>query len=280
VLAAACLSAVLAAGGCGASRVAPATAQSPATTPGGVEMVAIPGGWFQMGSDDQGEPDQQPHRVFVSPFLIDKYPVTQEEYERLTGSNPSHWHAPKNPVEQIRWREAAAYCNARSREEGLRPAYDEQTWACDFTADGYRLPTEAEFEYALRAGTTTEFFFGDSPNELKNYAWYKGNSPRGTHPVGEKPANAWGLHDMIGNVWQWCNDYYGEDYYEHSPAEDPPGPASGENRVIRGGCWNSRPDDCRSAFRNYEMPAYTDICFAKDVHGQVGFRCVRRQAGR
>lgn len=249
------------------------------TTAGGIEMVALPGGWFEMGGSAD-EPDQQLHKVFVSPLAIDKYPVTQQEYEKLMGANPSHWKESSNPVEQIRWRDAAAYCNARSRAEGLPLAYDPKTWQCDFQSDGYRLPTEAEYEYALRAGTTTAYFFGDSPADLPRYAWFKANSTRGPHPVGKKPANPWGLCDMVGNVWQWCNDYYQEDYYKESPDHDPRGPASGEGRVLRGGCWNSRPDDLRSAYRNFETPAYTDICFAKDVNGQVGFRCVRRLAGK
>ena len=249
----------------------------PQTAAGGIEMVALPGGWFEMGAADEDEPDQTLHKVFVSPFLIDTYPVTQEDYEKLAGKNPSHWKGARNPVDQIRWRDAAAWCNARSQAEGLRPAYDPKTWACDFGADGYRLPTEAEYEYALRAGTRGAYFFGESPDDLKRFAWFKENSPRGSHPVGEKPANPWGLCDMIGNMWEWCNDYYQEDYYRRSPERDPRGPANGENRVVRGGCWNSKPDHCRSAYRNYEMPGYTDVCFAKDIHGQIGFRCVRKQ---
>jgi formylglycine-generating enzyme required for sulfatase activity len=248
-------------------------------TPGGIEMVAIAGGEFEMGAGDEDEPDQELHKVYVSPFMIDKYLVTQEEYQKLTGRNPSHWTGPRNPVDQVRWREAAAYCNARSQAEGLQPAYDPRTWECDFEADGYRLPTEAEYEYALRAGSTSVYFFGDAADDLKRYAWFKENSPRGSHPVGEKPANPWGLCDMMGNVWEWCQDYYHEDYYQHSPERDPRGPAAGQDRVVRGGCWNSKPDHCRSAYRNFEMPAFTDICFAKDIHGQIGFRCVRA-AGR
>jgi formylglycine-generating enzyme required for sulfatase activity len=241
-----------------------------------VEMVAIPGGTFEMGSAEADEIDQPRHTVYVSPLLLDKYPVTQEKYEQLMGVNPSHWKSPKRPVDRVRWRDAAAYCNARSRAEGLMPAYDPTTWECDFAADGYRLPTEAEYEYSLRAGTTTAYFFGDTPTDLKRYAWFKANSPRGSHPVGEKTPNPWGLHDMIGNLWEWCQDRYQEDYYLQSPERDPRGPAAGENRVVRGGCWNSRPSDCRSAYRNCEMPQFTELCFAKDVHGQIGFRCARR----
>ena len=129
---------------------------------------------------------------------------------------------------------------------------------------------------AATVGTRTVFHYGDSTEELKRFAWFKANSPRGPHPVGEKPANAWGLCDLVGNVWEWCNDYYQEDYYQHSPERDPRGPATGQNRVVRGGCWNSKPEHCRAAYRYYEMPAYTDICFAKDLHGQIGFRCVKR----
>ena len=245
-------------------------------TSSGSEMVAIPGGWFEMGSRDPDESDQPVHKVYVSPFSIDKYLVTQQQYEPLMGANPSHWKSAKNPVDRIRWCDAVVYCNARSVAEGLQPAYDLETRECDFAAEGYRLPTEAEFEYALRAGTNTAYFFGDSPAELKGYAWFKANSPRGSHPIGEKPANPWGLHDMLGNLWEWCHDYYQEDYYQQGPERDPRGPAVGENRVVRGGCWNSKPSDCRSAYRSCEMPQFTDICFAKDIHGQIGFRCVRR----
>jgi formylglycine-generating enzyme required for sulfatase activity len=254
-----------------------AAAAAAVTTPGGIEMVALGGGWFSMGSSDAEESDEPLHQVFVSPFCIDKYPVTQAEYAARMGGNPSHWTGPDRPVEQIRWRQAAAYCNARSQSEGLQSVYDPRTWECNFDADGYRLPTEAEYEYALRAGSSTSYFFGDSPGDLPRYAWFKENSPRGSHAVGQKPPNGWGLHDMVGNVWEWCNDYYHEDYYRQSAQRDPRGPRGGENRVVRGGGWNSKPDHCRSAYRYYEMPAYTDICFAKDIHGQIGFRCVRKR---
>ena len=249
------------------------------TTAGGVEMVLVPGGWFEMGSPPGGEADEGLHRVYVSPFYMDRCEVTQEEYQRVTGENPSRWKAPTNPVEQIRWPQAAAYCNARSRREGLQPAYDLKTWQCDFQASGYRLPTEAEWECAARAGSSTSYSFGNNPADLKSHAWFKENSPRRRpSPVGQKEPNRWGLCDLYGNVCEWCNDWYQEDYYQHSPPQDPPGPTSGENKVLRGGSWYSSADECRSAYRLYEDPSYRDVCFARDVHGLIGFRCVRTAA--
>ena len=245
-------------------------------TSSGAMMVRLAGGSFIMGSGARGQTDELPHRVFVSPFDIDVCEVTQAHFEKVTGRNPSRWKNEKNPVEQIRWADAARYANARSRLEGLRPAYDEKTWACDFSADGYRLPTEAEWEYACRAGSETDFCFGASAAGLAEYAWFKDNGGNGPHPVGRKKPNAWGLYDMSGNVWEWCNDFYDEEYYKSSPDRDPAGPPSGKSRVLRGGCWNSRADLCRAAYRNEEDPGYTDTCFGRDIHGFVGFRCVRR----
>jgi formylglycine-generating enzyme required for sulfatase activity len=230
-----------------------------------------------MGTAANVEEDEPLHKVYVSPFYVDKYEVTQEEYERVMGNNPSRWKAANNPVEQIRWAAAVEYCNARSRLEGLQPAYDAQTGACDFEASGYRLPTEAEWEHAARAGTETNYFFGDNPSKLERYAWYKENCTRKPQPVGTREPNPWGLCDVYGNVWEWCHDFYAEEYYPKSPKKDPRGPETGENRVVRGGCWNSRPDRCRSSYRNYEKPAFTDVCFGKEISGFVGFRCVRRK---
>lgn len=242
-------------------------------TASGAEMVLVPGGTFTMG-DAKGAPDETPHRVSVDAFYIDKYEVTQEHYRKITGADYSRWRSPKAPTEQVTWAAAAKYCNARSRAEGLKPCYDTKTWKCDFAADGYRLPTEAEWEYAARAGKATRYFFGDNPSALRNFAWMKDNSGGRPREVGKKLPNPWGLYDMYGNVAEWCNDFYDVDYYKRSPSKNPRGPASGEKRVVRGGSWNSPADECRSAYRAAEDPAYADVCIG--YYDVYGFRCVRR----
>jgi len=241
------------------------------TTEGGVEMVLIPAGSFIMG-DEKGEPDETPHKVYVDAFYMDRYQVTQQEYERLMGENPSRWKGARDPVDQVRWSDAVKYCNARSREEGLEPCYDLETWRCNFDANGYRLPTEAEWEYACRAGTKTSYYFGDDERKLRVFAWFEQNSGGRHHPVGQKLPNPWGLFDMHGNVWEWCNDFYKVDYYRESPERNPRGPDEGETKVLRGGCFSSKPRECRSSHRYYENPAYSDVCFGYDIYG---FRCVR-----
>ena len=240
-------------------------------TASGVAMIQVPAGSFTMG-DRLGEIDERPHRVRVDSFYVDKYLVTQREYERVTGENPARWRGSDNPVEQTRWSDAVRYCNARSALEGLRPCYNLKTWECDFDVDGYRLPTEAEWEYACRAGTKTRYFFGDEAKKLKHYAWAGENSGGRPRPVGRKLPNPWGLYDVYGNVWEWCNDFYKVDYYDESPEENPKGPETGDNKVLRGGCWRSTLDECRSSYRYNEAPGYTDICFGYDIYG---FRCVR-----
>ncbi len=258
----------------GCKRKAPDDVSSEMKTKSGREMVQLPGGWFTMG--DKDEVDAKLHEVFVSSFYIDKYPVTQEEYQRVMGENPSRWKGNKNPVEQVSWSKAARYCNACSRLEGLQPCYDLNTWECDFDADGYRLPTEAEWEYACRAGTKTPYFFGNDMSKLQNYAWFDNNSGKKPRPVGQKQPNPWGLHDMYGNVWEWCNDFYQVDYYQESPEENPKGPKTGDTRVVRGGAWKFSAENCRSGYRYNEDPAYSDVCFGYDIYG---FRCVRNAPG-
>jgi len=237
-----------------------------ACAPAGGEMVLVSGGEFVMG-DAAGRPNETPHPVKISPFYLDKCPVTQEIYEKVMRSNPSKRKGGKNPVEQVQWTDAARFCNWCSALEGLTPCYDPKTWKCDFEANGYRLPTEAEWEYACRAGSRTKYCFGDAASELSRYAWFKDNSGGSTHPVGQKTANAWGLFDMHGNVWEWCNDFYREDYYARSPVQDPRGPETGKTRVLRGGAWDSGAEKCRSAYRFKEFPTVTDACFGYDSYG-------------
>ena len=239
-----------------------------------IEMVQLPRGQFTMG--DQDEVDAKPHEFVVSSFYVDKYLVTQEQYQRVMGDNPSRWKGAKNPVEQVRWSDAARFCNERSRLEGLQPCYDLETWECKFDTNGYRLPTEAEWEYACRAGTKTAYFFGNNPSKLANYAWFDRNSGGHTQPVGQKRPNPWGLYDMCGNVWQWCNDFYKVDYYQESPKENPIGPKNGESKVVRGGAWRFSAQNCRSGYRYNENPGYADVCFGYDIYG---FRCVRNASG-
>lgn len=247
-------------------------------TKSGVEMVYLPGGSFTMGNGS-GNPDEAPpHEVQLSAFLIDKFEVTQEMFAKVQLPNPSHWQdSPKKPVERVRWRDAKQYCNERSILEGLKPCYDEKTpdWDCDFNASGYRLPTEAEWEYACRAGTDGPYDFGTA-EKLRQYAWFGENADQKTHVAGQKKANRWGIHDLYGNVSEWCEDVYSATYYKESAAKDPHGPASpGKDvkRVIRGGSWKSSADMSRATFRQGERTGDTDACFLTDF---CGFRCVRR----
>ena len=167
--------------------------------------------------------------------------------------------------------------NERSLAENLTPCYDEKTpgWPCDFEANGYRLPTEAEWEFACRAGTRGDYDFGPS-SKLPQYAVVASNSGSQTSRVGSKRPNRWGLHDMYGNVSEWCHDVYAESYYAESPTNDPTGPrpeSDDVKRVIRGGSWKSSPSMARVSFRQGQRTGDSDACFFTDF---CGFRCVRR----
>jgi len=242
-------------------------------TDSGAEMVSIPAGAFMMGSDGNLDDEAPAHEVWVDAFLMDRYEVTQDLYSKFVPTNGSHFKGPDLPVEQINWTDAALFCNLRSKAEGLEPCYDENTAECNFEATGYRLPTEAEWEYACRAGTTTDYSFGNDPRQLKDYAWFDENGGDTTHPAGQKRPNPWGLYDLHGNVAEWCNDPYDENAYKNSPAKNPRGPASGKDYVLRGGAWAMDADTCRSAARIAENPGFQDACFARDA---IGFRCVRK----
>ena len=248
------------------------------STKSGVEMVYLPGGEFIMGND-RGNPDEAPaHKVKLSPFLMDKFEVTHEQFAKAQLPNPSHWQDnPQKPVERVRWRDAKRYCNERSLLEGLKPCYNEKTvdWDCDYSANGYRLPTEAEWEYACRAGTEGPYDFGRA-DKLRQYAWMAENSDQKTHPVGQKKPNGFGICDLYGNVSEWCEDVYSPTYYKESPAVDPhgpPNPGKDVKRVIRGGSWQSSADQCQATARQGERTGDTDACFSTDF---CGFRCVRR----
>jgi formylglycine-generating enzyme required for sulfatase activity len=205
-----------------------------------LEMVKIPAGSFLMGSADNDEgadDDEKPqHQVNLQEFYLGKFPVTQEQYQAIMGNNPSDFRDnPKNPVESVSWDDAQEFCQKLSEKIGKK----------------YRLPSEAEWEYACRAGTQTRYYFGDDEKLLGEYAWYIENSDSKTHPVGQKKPNNWGLYDMSGNVWEWCEDGWHENY-QKAPTD---GTAWNNNhsqtkvRVIRGGSWVNYPRICRSAYR-------------------------------
>ena len=212
-----------------------------------LEMVALPAGEFLMGSresDNSHEADEIPqHKVRITrQFYLGKYPVTQEQWQAVMGSHPSRFQGPTNPVEQVSWTDAQRFL---------------ETLNAKFAGKGsFTLPTEAQWEYACRAGSTTRFCFGDGEEGLDHYAWYDRNSAGQTQPVGGKAPNAWGLYDMHGNVWQWCADRYHERYYGKSPDADPMGPEMGPNRVLRGGGCSAAARSCRSAIRAGAYPGY------------------------
>jgi formylglycine-generating enzyme required for sulfatase activity len=232
-------------------------------------MVFIPPGTFRMGSPtnevDRGEWEGPQTAVTISRgFWMGKYEVTQGEYLAVMGSNPSHFGGDTNrPVEQVSWDDATNYCALLTERE--------QAAGRIATNSVYRLPTEAEWEYACRAGTSTRFSYGDDPGytNLTHYAWYNANSGETTHPVGQKMPNPWGLHDMHGSVWEWCQDCYSESL-PGGIALDPQGPATGQGRVFRGGFWYYYDEDaryCRSAGRYAYFWEYHGIII-------IGFRIV------
>jgi len=247
-----------------------------------VEMIRIKGGTFMMGSPES-EPgrdrDEVLHQVTISAFFMGKYEVSQEEYEAVAGTNPSYAKGPKLPVEMVSWDDAIEYCNKRSEMEGLAPVYTRQGDAVFWNTrvNGYRLPTEAEWEYACRAGTTGPFSTGD--NITTHEANYNGRRPyndnaRGmsrntTMPTGSFPPNPWGLHDMHGNVTEWVWDWYAD--YNTAPQTDPQGATVGQwnRKVARGGSWFEGGGALRSAIR-YRGEPFTRL-------DDLGFRVARSE---
>ena len=227
----------------------------------GMKLVYIPPGKFLMGSpsEEKGRfDDEEQHEVEITRgFYLGKYEVTQEAYEKVVGKNPSAFRGPKLPVETVSWNEAKEFCRVLSMKEG-RGGKDGKG------ADGYRLPTEAEWELACRAGTKTPYHFGKTISMAQ--ANFYNPKKMGTVEIGKYAPNAWGLHDMHGNVWEWCEDGYGRDYAKNTAKQDPKGSlsgASGYRRVIRGGSWGVDPTFCRSAVRGTNEGGQ---------HHNIGFR--------
>jgi formylglycine-generating enzyme required for sulfatase activity len=214
-----------------------------------MDFALIPSGSFMMG-DKTGDDEEKPvHKVAISkPFYIGKFEVTQEQWESVMASNPSRFKGARNPVDRVSW-EA---CQAFIKKLNAKFARSNLTFA---------LPTEAEWEYACRAGSTSRYCFGNREAGLSKYGWFENNAGGKTHPVGQKKPNAWGLYDMHGNVWEWCADRYDGDYYKKPPAIDPTGSTAVTSRVLRGGSWSDPAPYCRSSYRYCLPPWFCVHCY-------------------
>ena len=243
-----------------------------------ISMVLIPAGTFQIGNTGaySGLDSENPeHTVTISKaFYMSKYEVTQKQYQAVMDTNPSYFIGENLPVEQVTWYNAVEFCNALSQLEGKTPCYtiqNDTNVTCNWDANGYRLPTEAEWEYACKAGSSADFYSGSLTNSgfspldpnLGEIGWYSGNSGSKTKPVGRKQPNAFGLYDMSGNVGEWCWDWFSG----YTNATDPKGPTSGSFRVHRGGSWSTSARLCSSAYRSGNFPSIS--------YNNGGFRIAR-----
>jgi formylglycine-generating enzyme len=272
---------------CPQNTMQPYTIPLPLPTPH--RLLPVPGGPFRIGNNDtegEAEYDGKPaHDLELSPFLIGEYPTTQMLWQAVMGDNPAHFKGQMRPVENVSWFDAAVFCNRLSTMTGLKPCYrdkkdrvyglrtDDQ-WelpnqgavVCDYTANGYRLPTEAEWEYAARSGPDHLYSGAYSgSDEIEQVAWYRGNSDNQTHDVGLLLPNGLGLYDMSGNVLECCNDWY--DKYPKAEKKNPRGPEEGDKRVLRGGSYLGGPHLCRAAYRFNFFGPY-------DRYHYFGFRLV------
>jgi formylglycine-generating enzyme required for sulfatase activity len=221
----------------------------------GMEFVFVKGGCYPMGDTfGDGDSDEQPvHEVCVSDLYMGKYVVTQEQWEKVMGGNPSSFKkGGRYPVENVSWLDVKGFITRLNGKKGRT----------------YRLPTEAEWEYAARSGGKKEKWAGTSSEwELEEYAWFFDHSGRSTHLAGEKRPNGLGLYDMTGNVWEWCGDWYERNYYSFSPRNDPQGPSRGTFRVLRGGSWSTDARYVRASTRHWSAPELRN--------NKRGFRLVR-----
>ncbi len=221
-----------------------------------INMVYIPGGTFEMGCGswtNDCEDDEKPvHTVTVSSLYMSSTEVTQDQWQAVMGTNPSIFKGDDLPVESVSWDDVQEFLTKLNQK----------------TSQNYRLPTEAEWEYAARSGGKKEKYAGTNSN-LDEYAWYIKNSGNKTHPVGQKKPNGLGLYDMSGNVWEWCSDWYDKDYYKNSLGINPKGTYSGSLRVLRGGSWDNYDISCRLSFRKRNLPNirsnYRGFRFAQDL---------------
>lgn len=245
-----------------------------------LELVKIEGGSFLMGSKDDNRiaenDEQKRHEVKVSPFEINRLEVTVWEWKEYCKKTktalpkaPTWGWNDNYPITNITWFDAVKYCNWLSKQDGLKPAYTlaGPNVACDFTANGYRLPTEAEWEFAAKGGTKSKNTYFSGSDELNEVAWYVKNSDRRPHAVGTKLPNELGIHDMSGNVWEWCWDWYNKDYYKVEDGNNPKGPIRGEKKSVRGGSWDSQESYLRTANRISTVPSITNEFY--------GFRLAR-----
>ena len=241
-----------------------------------IKLVHIKGGTFQMGKLDGYDNEKPVHNVTVSPFYMSTTEVTQSQYQAVMAFNPSEFKGENRPVEQLSWYDAIVFCNKLSILDGKPPCYsvngntNTNSWGyqphngsgmsaiieCNFKSDGYRLPTEAEWEYAARGGQNYIFAGSDNIDEV---AWYCNNSGYHTNDVACKKSNGYGLFDMSGNVWEWCWDWYSSGFYSKSPSINPSGPASGSVHVIRGGSYNGNDNYCRITLRSSAAFNFSDI---------------------
>jgi len=215
------------------------------------DVVFVKGGWFNMGSNENIDNEKPIHRVWLDDFFIGKFEVTQKEWYDLMGSNPSYFKGENLPVEQVSWVEAQEFINRLNSKTGMQ----------------FRLPTEAEWEYAARGGNQSKRYQHSGNDILGEVGWYEHNSSNQTWPVGRKKPNELGIYDMSGNVWEWCSDLFSPDYYKSSPEMNPKGPNSGTTKVVRGGSWRVRSNSCTVSFRFDYSPL--------ERRNAIGFRVVR-----